>query len=92
MDETQPPTDDDILLLTPTERRKKGIAPSEVTEALVETMVSGGREDKVIEGATLPEISLEHRSVSGRTNHPVVFRDCAIGHVSAEHATFKYPY
>lgn len=91
MTDTQGGGDGSILELSPAEREARGVSPADVQRALRDVVAHGSREEKIFEGCSFPELDLDYEVLDGANRHPLVFRECSFGHVSAEHADVRLP-
>ena len=90
---TESPVADALRTLqrSPAERDARGTSPDDVQEALQAVIEGGSREEKILDDCTLPALDFDYETVDGDNRHPVVFRNCDVGRVSAERADVRLP-
>lgn len=84
--------DPSILHLSPDEREARGLTDDDVRETFYAVVTCGTAAQKDLRGVTLPELSLDRRTIESVDRHPVDLSEATIEGLSLEYARVTLPF
>ncbi len=81
----------DISLLKKPKEKRQGVDDEDIVEALLNIIEFGEKQDKVLEGCSLPDIDISQQNIGGKNNHPLIFINSDISSIDLEESNIGFP-